>query len=276
MTARRSGCGSSSCSGNRAGPCCTEGSVYKFHIFADIDVSFVLTSSGHNTGIVSEPGHPHRHYRLATGKEGERSIDPDTWAAQVSEIEGSWWPALADWLFERSGAPVAPPPLGAKSITALCDAPGTYVMEAKMAPAALNGSGGKPHFVVGSAKEAWIATGSAQAVVEADAELAVTYPSGRASPLGEPVAEGPGVRRILALDVEIAGQVGTVFDTGAARWAKLDFVAHSIAFVARAMNILLHSLIRLARLAVAVWLVREGATRVTADTYVDTGFHANA
>ena len=55
-------------------------SVYKIHLLADTDeVTFVLTSGGHNAGIVSEPGHPRRRYQIRTSYEGETYIDPDTW-----------------------------------------------------------------------------------------------------------------------------------------------------------------------------------------------------
>lgn len=53
-------------------------SVYKINLLVDTDVTFVLTTGGHNAGIVSEPGHPRRGYQIATRKEGEIYIDPDS------------------------------------------------------------------------------------------------------------------------------------------------------------------------------------------------------
>nr|WP_246035987.1 alpha/beta fold hydrolase [Aliishimia ponticola] len=106
-------------------------SVYKFNLLSDTDVTFVLTSGGHNAGIVSEPGHPHRHYRIATKLKDAAYADPERWMAETESTEGSWWSALAEWLSARSDAPVAPPPLGAKDkgYKPLCDAPGTYVFQ---------------------------------------------------------------------------------------------------------------------------------------------------
>ncbi len=107
-------------------------SVYKLHLFADSDITFVLTSGGHNAGIVSEPGHPGRHFRVAQTTALAAYRDPDEWLAENAEQDGSWWMALADWLNAHSGDAVAPPPLGAPFgvYKALCDAPGTYVMQA--------------------------------------------------------------------------------------------------------------------------------------------------
>ena len=69
-------------------------SVYKFNLLCDTDVTFVLTSGGHNAGIVSEPGHPHRHFRVRETTKDQSYTDPDRWLGETSPVEGSWWPVL--------------------------------------------------------------------------------------------------------------------------------------------------------------------------------------
>jgi len=104
-------------------------SVYKINLLADTDVTFLLTSGGHNAGIVSEPGHPGRRYRIAHRREHDPFVDAETWLARTPAEEGSWWPVWQTWLKERSGALTAPPPIGAApAYVPLGDAPGTYVL----------------------------------------------------------------------------------------------------------------------------------------------------
>ena len=100
-------------------------SVYKINLVADADVTFVLTSGGHNAGIVSEPGHRGRHYRRARRSDGDTYVAPDDWLAATPARDGSWWPAWADWLEAGSTGRTAPPAPGA----ALGPAPGRYVLE---------------------------------------------------------------------------------------------------------------------------------------------------
>ncbi len=106
-------------------------SVFKFNLLTDTDVTFLLTSGGHNAGIVSEPGHPTRHYRVATKRADDHYVDPDVWLAKTPVTEGSWWPEWVAWLDARSGARGAPPKMGtAKGEYAPAgDAPGSYVLE---------------------------------------------------------------------------------------------------------------------------------------------------
>ena len=106
-------------------------SVHKLHWLTSAAVTFALTSGGHNAGIVSEPGHPHRSYRLLTRMADAPALAPDEWLAQAGLHEGSWWTAWGQWLGEYSGEPVAPPPLGApgKGFAPLADAPGRYILE---------------------------------------------------------------------------------------------------------------------------------------------------
>ncbi|MCB1350956.1 MAG: alpha/beta hydrolase, partial [Maritimibacter sp.] len=104
-------------------------SVYKARLFTDCDMTFVLAKGGHNGGILSEPGHPGRHYRIGERAPGAHYVDPDSWVARQAPVEGSWWPALVQWLRDRSGAEFAPPALGAAELgyPVLDAAPGRYV-----------------------------------------------------------------------------------------------------------------------------------------------------
>lgn len=106
-------------------------SVYKVHHLFTDEVTFVLTSGGHNAGIVSEPGHPGRRYRTLQRQRETATLAPEAWLARARLSQGSWWPDWVKWLAVRSSAPVTPPGMGqpgcrAESLTA---APGYYVME---------------------------------------------------------------------------------------------------------------------------------------------------
>ena len=103
---------------------------HKLHLFTDGELRFVLTNGGHNAGVVSEPGHPGRHYQFATRQPGDRYVDSATWRAHAERADGSWWEQWQAWLAERSDAQRIPPPsMGAPEhgFPPLCAAPGTYV-----------------------------------------------------------------------------------------------------------------------------------------------------
>ncbi len=107
-------------------------SAYKIHLLSDApEVTFVLTSGGHNAGIVSPPGHPRRSYRISTIHEGERYVSPDAWLDSTPGQPGSWWPEWQRWLETRSSQAVAPPTMGAPAAgySPMDDAPGRYVHE---------------------------------------------------------------------------------------------------------------------------------------------------
>jgi polyhydroxyalkanoate synthase len=104
-------------------------SVYKVAGLTHNELTFALTSGGHNAGVVSGPQHPRRRYRIHQRNPGDNYIDPDTWMAEVEPNQGSWWPAWSAWLDARTSKPIAPPTLGAarRGYKALRDAPGEYV-----------------------------------------------------------------------------------------------------------------------------------------------------
>ena len=104
-------------------------SVFKLHLMSPAEITFALTSGGHNAGIVNPPGNPRRHYQLLTRAAGGSYVAPDEWLQKAPEAQGSWWPAWLAWLQARSGAPVQPPRTGASAYKPVCAAPGRYVLE---------------------------------------------------------------------------------------------------------------------------------------------------
>jgi poly[(R)-3-hydroxyalkanoate] polymerase subunit PhaC len=104
-------------------------STYKINLQAETEVTYLLTAGGHNAGIVSEPGHAGRSFRVASRKNGEHYLDPERFLAEARHQEGSWWPEWVAWLGARSGPSAASPPLGApqSGYPPLGDAPGLYV-----------------------------------------------------------------------------------------------------------------------------------------------------
>jgi len=107
-------------------------SVYKVHQLTDTDVTFVLTSGGHNAGIVSEPGHPRRRFRVATKHVADLDLGPEEWLLAAERKDSSWWTEWTHWLGAHSSSESVPPPrMGApdKGYPPIEDAPGTYVLQ---------------------------------------------------------------------------------------------------------------------------------------------------
>jgi polyhydroxyalkanoate synthase len=107
-------------------------SVFKIHALSDTEVTFVLTSGGHNAGIVSEPGRARRRFRIALKRDFDLCLSPEEWVETAELREGSWWHAWTAWLAERSTKErVLPPAMGApaRGFAPAEDAPGTYILQ---------------------------------------------------------------------------------------------------------------------------------------------------
>jgi polyhydroxyalkanoate synthase len=106
-------------------------STYKIHLLTDTDVTYALTTGGHNAGIVSEPDHAGRRYQIATKRSTDKYQDPESWHAAVPTREGSWWLAWEPWLAGLSSGQETPPQMGApaRGYGILADAPGSYVLQ---------------------------------------------------------------------------------------------------------------------------------------------------
>lgn len=105
-------------------------SVYKIHLFTDNELTFVLTTGGHNAGVISEPGHRGRSFHIGLRHAGDLYVGAEKWLAAAKRAEGSWWLEWASWLQTRSTRErVSSPPMGAGGFVPLCSAPGRYVFE---------------------------------------------------------------------------------------------------------------------------------------------------
>jgi|TARA_R110002072_G_scaffold51291_15_gene137574 enoyl-[acyl-carrier protein] reductase I len=141
---------------------------------------------------------------------------------------------------------------------------------------------GKKGLVVGIANQHSIAAGCAKAFADAGADLAVTYLNDRSEPYVAPVAEEIGSEILMPLDVEATGEMEAVFAEINRRWGRLDFLLHSIAHCpkedlhgrvvdcsrdgfAQAMDVSVHSFIRMARLAEP--LMTDGGCLLTVSYY---------
>jgi len=105
-------------------------SVYKARgLTRSADYTFLLTSGGHNAGIVSGPEHPRRRYRMRKWTKPTETLAPQEWFDTTKPVKGSWWPVWQKWLVEHSTkGRVSPPPSAAAGQPILGDAPGHYVL----------------------------------------------------------------------------------------------------------------------------------------------------
>lgn len=141
---------------------------------------------------------------------------------------------------------------------------------------------GKKGLIVGIANERSIAWGCAKACHEAGAELAITYLNDKARPYVTPLAEQLSAPILLPLNVQNDEQLDTLFAEMKAKWGKLDFLLHCIAFASKndlqgrvvdcsregfltAMDISCYSFIRMAHLALP--LMTNGGCLLTTSYY---------
>ena len=102
-------------------------SVHKLHYQVDADLTFLLTSGGHNAGVVAPPDEPGHSYQVMTKAADAPYVGPDEWLKLAPHAEGSWWPEWTRWLIAKSGELGDRPPIGSGDIDSLPDAPGDYI-----------------------------------------------------------------------------------------------------------------------------------------------------
>lgn len=137
---------------------------------------------------------------------------------------------------------------------------------------------GKRGLVVGIANDRSIAWACARAFRAEGAALAATWQNERARPHVEPLLDALGAELRGPLDVDDDASLAACFEQVRARWGRLDFVLHSVAFAPRddlhgrvvdssregflrAMDVSCHSFLRMARLAEP--LMPDGGSLIT-------------
>lgn len=134
---------------------------------------------------------------------------------------------------------------------------------------------GKKVLIAGIANESSIAYGCARAFHELGADIAVTYLNEKAKPFVEPLAKSVEAPIFMPLDVSKPGDLEALFKRIKKEWGQLDILVHSIASAkkedikgglldcsadgfAMAMDISVHSFIRMAKLAAP--LMKDGGS----------------
>jgi len=106
-------------------------STFKINYQVEAEVTYLLTSGGHNAGIVAPPSEQGHFYQVRTKAADAPYTGPDEWLKAAPRVEGSWWPEWTGWLSSRSGEPCEPPRMGVSGADGqiLPDAPGDYVRQ---------------------------------------------------------------------------------------------------------------------------------------------------
>jgi polyhydroxyalkanoate synthase len=106
-------------------------STFKINYQVGAEVTYLLTSGGHNAGIVAPPSEQGHFYQVKTKAANAPYTGPDEWLKAALRVEGSWWPEWTRWLRARSGEPDEPPRMGVGQAEGqiLPDAPGDYVRQ---------------------------------------------------------------------------------------------------------------------------------------------------
>lgn len=104
-------------------------SVYRINRLTRTDVVFVLSTGGHNAGVVNPPGRSQHEYQIHHQHLNDKYFPANRFHRHTPKQQGSWWPAWERWLSQQSGGMVRPPSLGAAhaGYPVLMDAPGSYV-----------------------------------------------------------------------------------------------------------------------------------------------------